>query len=195
MGSLVAQQTTATAIDADLTTIIDWVNVELFSSFRVIVENTGGGNANDIHDVTIDESDDGGTTPSLDQHAATPAVPITDGNSAHKSFTSTAKYLRVRAKCDTGEDTTVKAWLLADAVTGRLCTLSDVRNRCGYETTTTEDDTAILDIIRGVSVQFDTYTCRTLLLNATDATEYFDGGDNIISVPRYPIVSVTSLTE
>lgn len=191
----VAAQTTATAVTEDLTDLIDWVNVETFSGFTIIVENTGGGSADDITDVTIDESDDGGATSDLDQHANTPAVPITSGNSTQKTFTSTAKYLRVRAKCGAGNDTTSKAWLLADTVLGRLCLLQDVRERVGTETATTTNDTAINDIIRGVSAIFDEYCLRTFILNSTDATEYFDGGDNVIIVHRFPIVSVTSLTE
>lgn len=195
MSTIVADQTTATAVDEDLTDLIDWVNAENFSSFRVIVENTGGGSANDITDVQIDESDDGGTTPSLDQHAATPAVPIASGDSAHKTFSSTAKYLRVRALCAAGEDTTAKCWLMADTVTGRLCLLQDVRDRIGISSGDTDDDAAIKDIIRGVSGMFDTYCNRILLLNSTDATEYYDGEDDILMVQRFPVVSVTSLTE
>ncbi len=195
MATLIADQTTATAVTEDLTDLIAWVNVENFSAFRVIIENTGGGSADDITDVQVDESDDGGTTSDLDQHAATPAVPISTGNSSHKAFTSTAKYLRVRALCGAGNDTTAKAWLLADTVTGRLCLLQDVRNRIGYESGDTSDDAAINDIIRGVSAMFDVYCNRVFLVTSTDETEYYDGGDRIIIIQRFPIVSITSLTE
>ena len=196
MGSLVAQQTTATAIDEHLTTLIDWVNVRQFSAFRWVVENTGGGTGNDITDVQIDESDNGGTTVTTDQVDGSSRVPIAAAGAAQLNFTSTAKYLRVRAVCGAGNDTTAKGWLLADTVTGLLCTLSDVRTRKGYETTDTSDDEAIYDIIRGVSAMFDIECNRTLLLPSAAQTLTMNGrdGDTLIS-PYYPIVSVTSIKE
>jgi|GEM_PF-703485 len=195
MGTLVAQQTTATAVDENLTTLLDWTHVSQFSGFRWVVENTGGGTGNNLTDVHIDESTDGGTTNSLDEVDGATVVPIAAPFSAHLAFASTAKYVRVRAKCAAGEDTTAKAWLLADTITGRLCTLADVRTRLGYPTTTTDDDDMIYDAIRGVSAQFDSYCNRTLLLNATAATETYDGGGELLVVKRYPIVSVTSVKE
>jgi len=195
MGTLIAEQTTATAVTATAVTLIDWVNVENSSSHRIIIENTGGGSGNDIDDVMIDESDDGGDTADLDQHAATPAVPIASGASAHKAFTSTAKYLRIRADCAAGEDTTAKAWLLADTLTGRLCTLTDVKNRIGSESGDTANDSVLNDLLRGVSASFDNYCNRIFLLNSLAATEYYNGGGNVIVVKRYPIVSITSVTE
>jgi len=182
-------------VTEDLTTLIDWIYVGQFSDRRIIVENTGGGSADDITDVQIDESDDGGTTPSLDQHAATPAVPITTGNASHKTFTSTAKWLRLRAKCTTAEDTTAKAWLLADTMTGLVCTLAEIRIRLGLAVGDTNDDEMLHSIIKGVSAVFDRFCNRNLILNTTDATEYYSGGIQKISLSRYPVVSITSVTE
>jgi hypothetical protein len=195
MGNLVAQQITATALDEDIADLIDWVYVEQFSDFRVIVENTGGGSADDITDVQIDESDDGGETSDDDQHAATPAVPIVAAASSHKAFTSTAKWLRVRALCAAGEDTTGKVWLLADTQTGLLCTLADVRARLGKADADTDDDAMLNSIIQGVSAAIDTFCNRTFVVNSTDATEYYDGGTCKLYLPRFPVVSITSVTE
>jgi len=75
MAELVAKSVAAVAIDENLTTLNDWVNIEQVSGFTVQVENAGGGSANDITDVQIDTSDDGGVTADLDQHAGVPAVP------------------------------------------------------------------------------------------------------------------------
>ena len=166
MGNLVAQQITATALDEDIADLIDWVYVEQFSDFRVIVENTGGGSADDITDVQIDESDDGGETSDDDQHAATPAVPIVAAASSHKAFTSTAKWLRVRALCAAGEDTTGKVWLLADTQTGLLCTLADVRARLGKADADTDVPSAITTF--RAAVRTKAAAMETLVTNASN---------------------------
>lgn len=193
MSTLVAQQTSTTSLTTTATTLMDWFNVEDYSDFRIVVENSGGGSAGTIDDVLIDESSDGGTTITLDQHAGVPTVPISAGDSAQKSFTSTAKWLRVRATSAT--DTTSIAWMMADTFSGGLCLLQDVRDRVGTETSNTTDDAAIQDMIRGVSGQFDTYADRIFLLNSSDATETFSSFGRYLSVPRFPIVSVTSVKE
>ncbi len=77
----------------------------------------------------------------------------------------------------------------------RLCLLSDVRDRIGVEATDTANDDAIRGIIRGVSALFDQVTNRTLLLNASDATETLIPSGDMIHLKRYPIVSVTSVKE
>ena len=195
MGYLVAEQTTATAVTEDLSTLIDWVHVEQFSAFRVTVENVGGGLADRITDVQIDESDDGGATSDLDQHAGVPTVAITPPYSSTATFTSTAKWLRVRALCAAGETTTAKAYLMADTMTGLLCTLADIRIRLGLETGDTDDDQMLYSIIKGVSAAFDTYCNRTFILNSSAATEYYSGGRQKLYLPRYPILSITSVTE
>ena len=195
MSYLVAQQTTATAIDEDLTELIAWVNVENYSAFRVITENTGGGSADVITDVQVDTSTDGGTTIVADAVDVTPAADIASGTSDHVAFVSTGKYIRVRAKCGAGLDTTSKCFLMADTVTGRLCLLQDVRDRIGKSDGDTVDDAAINDIIRGMSSTFDQFCNRTILLNSAAATEYYDGGYDCIMLPRFPLATVTSITE
>jgi len=194
MAELVAKTSAAVAVDDELTTLIDWTNIESLSGFTVIVENVGGGSGNDIVDVQIDTSDDGGNTANLDQHADVPAVPITSGNAKKGTFTETSKFVRVRAKCAVDEDTTAIAYLLADSSAGRICTLSDVKDRLGI--TDTETDSLINRIILGIEAMFNSFTNRKLLLNSTDETYYFSGdGRHRVVLPRYPVVSITSIKE
>ncbi len=191
MSELVVKTAAAIAVDENLTTLLDWVNIEQVSGFTIIVENAGGGSANDITDVQIDTSDDGGITSSLDQHAGVPAVPIASGSAKSGTFTETAKFLRVRALCAAGEDTTAGAVLLADSTTGRICTLADVKDRLGL--TDTEFDLTINQIISGLEELFNSYTKRSLIVNPTDVTEYFRGCGSLLQLNRYPIVAVTSI--
>jgi len=193
MSELVKKTASAIAVSASLTTLIDWVNIEQLSGFTVIVNNAGGGSADDITDVTIDTSDDGGITSSLDQHADTPAVPVASGAASVDTFTETAKFIRIRAKCTTDEDTTAEAVLLADTSTGRICTLSDVRDRLGIAVADTDNDTAIAQLITNLESLFNAYCNRQLILNSTDATQYYTGQGARLQLLRYPIVSVTSI--
>ncbi|MFA5252839.1 MAG: hypothetical protein WC454_09695 [Phycisphaerae bacterium] len=190
---LVANNSAAIAITDELTTLLDWTNIEAVSGFTVMVENVGGGSADSITDIQIDTSNDGGTTPALDQQAGVPAVPITSGNSKTGTFTSTAKFVRVRAICAAEDDTTANAWLLADSAVGRICTLADVKDRLGISST--EDDILINRIITGLEAVFDNHTLRKLILNSADETIYSTGRSRRIILPRYPIVSITSIKE
>ncbi len=82
----------------------------------------------------------------------------------------------------------------ADSVAGRICTLADVKDRLGLGTT--EYDSVINRIIAGVEAIFDSYTMRKLILNDEDETLYWTGsGGQRIILPRYPIVSITSIKE
>ena len=191
MGELVAKTSAAIAVDENLTTLIDWVNIEQIAGFTVIVENAGGGSANDITDVQIDTSDDGGITPNLDQHAGVPAVPIAANSAKVGTFTETSKFLRVRALCAATEDTTAEAVLLADSSTARICTLADVKERLGI--TKTDHDQAINRIISGLEAVFNGYTRRKLIVNSADVTEYFNGCGSRLQLNRYPIASITSI--
>ena len=193
MAELVAKTDSAVAVDSFLTTLIDWVNIEQVSGFTIIIENAGGGSANDITDVQIDTSDDGGVTSSLDQHAGVPAVPIASGSSMTGTFTDTSKFLRVRAVCASGNDTTAKAVLLADSVTARICTLTDVKDRLGI--TNTENDTMLNRLISNIEDIFNNYTKRKLLLNAAAVTEYYTGQGRYLQLDRYPVVSITSIKQ
>ncbi|HBR20260.1 MAG TPA: hypothetical protein DD726_08595 [Phycisphaerales bacterium] len=188
---LVANNSVAIAVTDELTTLIDWTNIEAVSGFTVMVENAGGGGANSITDIQIDTSNDGGTTPALDQFAGVPAVPITSGNTKTGTFTSTAKFVRIRAICAAGEDTTANAWLNADSSIGRICTLADVKDRLGI--TNTENDLTINTIIASLAALFDTYCNRNLIVPAADVTEYYTGYSQWLQLRRYPIVSITSI--
>jgi len=191
MSELVAKTSAAIAVDEDLTTLIDWVNIEQVGDFTIIIENAGGGSANDIADVQIDTSDDGGVTPNLDQHAGVPAVPIAANSAKSGIFTDTSKFLRLRALCAANEDTTVGAVLLADSVIARICTLADVKDRLGK--TDTDYDAMINRIIAGLEAIFENYIRRKLLVSAVDITEYFSGCGSLLLLNRYPVVSITSL--
>jgi len=193
MAELVAKSVAAVAIDENLTTLIDWVNIEQVSGFTVQVENAGGGSANDITDVQIDTSDDGGVTADLDQHAGVPAVPIGSGSAKTGTFNETAKFLRVRALCAAGEDTTADAWLLADSSVGRICTVADLKDRLGLSDT--ENDQLLATIARGVESLFNSFTHRELIVNAADVTEYFTGCGQYLQLDRWPIVGITSVKE
>lgn len=190
---LVTKNSAAVAITDELTTLLDWTNIEAVSGFTVIVENAGGGSADAIADIQIDTSNDGGVTAAADQHAGVPAVPIASGVAAKGTFTSTAKFVRVRAICAADEDTTANAWLLADSTLGRICTLADVKDRLGLSTT--EDDTLISRIITGLESIFNNFTSRKLVLNAIDETIYRAGNGPRLSLERYPIVNITSIKE
>ena len=193
MSELVAKTSAAVAVDDSLTTLIDWTNIELFSGFTIFVSNAGGGSADDITDVQIDTSDDAGVTSSLDQHADTPAVPITTGDSKVDTFTETAKYVRVRAICGAENDTTAEAWLLADSSQARICTLADVKDRLGI--TKTDYDVLINRLIVGAESVFEAYIHRPLIVNAADVPEYFTALGSFLQLNRYPVISITSLKE
>jgi len=193
MAELVAKTASAVAVDDSLTVLIDWVNIESVSGFTIIVENAGGGSADDIADVQIDTSDDGGVTADIDQHDGVPAVPIASGVAKAGTFTETAKFLRIRAVCAATEDTTAKAVLLADSCTGRICTLADVKERLSLSGT--DYDEAINRIISGLESVFGGFCRRTFVMNAADATEYYGGCGTLLPLKRYPVVSLTSIKE
>lgn len=187
------KQSSAAEITDELSTALDWTNIESLSGFSLIVENAGGGSGNNITDVQIDTSNDGGVTEALDQFPALFAAAIASGAAIKGAFTTAAKFVRIRAICAADEDTTANAWLIADSTLGRICTLADVKDRLGI--TTTEDDQLISRIITGLESLFDNFTNRKLLLNSAIETIYRTGGGPRISLPRYPIVSITSIKE
>jgi len=193
MPELIAKTAAAVAVDNDLTILLNWVNIEQVSGFTLIVENVGGGSGNDITDVQIDTSNDGGVTASLDQHAGVPAIPIASGSAKVGAFTETAKFLRVRAVCAATEDTTAKAVLLADSATGRICTLADVKDRLGI--TDTENDQVINRIIIGLEEIFNGETSRKFIATAANVTEYYTGEGSLLQLNHYPIISITSVKE
>jgi hypothetical protein len=193
MAELIVKTSSAVAVTDELTTIIDWVNIELFSGFTIVVANAGGGSADDLTDVQIDTSNDGGVTSSLDQHAGVPAVPIALGLASQGTFTETAAFIRVRALCANGDDTTANAHILADSTTARICTLADVKGRLGL--TLTDNDSLLNRIILGIEEIFNNETRRHLIVNAADVTEYYTGTGPHLQLNRYPVVSITSIKE
>ena len=193
MAELVARTSAAVAVGDALTTLIDWVSIETLSGFTIVVANAGGGSASDIADVQIDTSTDGGATSSLDQHAGVPAVPIAAGKAAEGTFTETAAFVRVRALCAEGEDTTATAHLLADSAAARICTLADVKDRLVIEGT--DYDVMLARIIAGVEAIFSEYCRRPLIAPAADVTEYYTGHGSHLSLARYPVISIASICE
>lgn len=187
-----AKTSLAIAVGDSLTTLIDWTDIEVVSGFTLIIENSSA-NGDDITDIQLDTSDDGGKTISLDQHSDIFADPIAAAESKKETFTETAKFVRIRALCATGKSTTATAYLLADTVVGRLCTLDDIKDRLAI--TTTDYDIMINRIIAGIDGLFESYTLRKLLLNPADETIYTTGRGRKLLLPRFPIVSITSVTE
>lgn len=194
MAELVKHTPAAVAVTDELTTLIDWVNIEQVSGFTIIVKNTGGGTGNDIYDVQIDTSSDGGVTVETDQHAGVPSVPIASGDTGIGTFTDTSKFLRVRVRCNVpGHVTTAEAWLLADSSVGRICTIDDVKNRLGI--TDTEHDQTIGRIVLGLESIFDRYCRRKFIQTGGDVTEYYAGLGRHLQILYYPIVSITTIKE
>ena len=193
MPELVAITSAAVAVDDSLTTLIDWTNIELVSGFTLTVANAGGGSANDITDIQIDTSADGGTTVSLDQHAGVPAVPISTGKAAVGTFTESAAFVRVRAICAGGEDTTATAQLVATTSIGKLAALADIKDRLGIAATDTDNDQTIGRIITGITSIFEQHCRRPLVITAADVTEYLSGLGTRLQLNRYPVASITSL--
>jgi len=77
------------------------------------------------------------------------------------------------------------------AAGGRLCTLTDVKDRLGIENT--DYDTVLSRIIAGLEFMFNTYTQRNLIVTASDITEYYTGSGAYLQLRRYPIVAITSI--
>ena len=126
----------ATAVTEDLTTLIDWVNIQQADTFELIVQNVGGGSADDVTDVQVDSSSDGGTTMDDDDDDGGISVPLSTGvakGTFAKSDLTYNNWVRIRAKCGAGNDTTVAVWLVATTTSNKtLDELSDeARSLCG----------------------------------------------------------------
>jgi len=195
MAELISKTSAAVVVSDELTTLLDWVNIEQVSGFTIIVENAGGGSGDNITDIQIDTSNDGGITASLDQHPGVPAVPIASGSAKAATFTEAAKFLRVRATCAAEDDTTARAVLLADSSIGRICTLADVKDRLGKNTSETEFDGTLNRIILGIEVLFVGYTRRRLLQTAAAVTEYYTAEGSKLLLKSYPIIAIISIKQ
>jgi hypothetical protein len=73
-----------------------------------------------------------------------------------------------------------------------LCTLDDLKTRLGIGS---EFDAMLTRIIDSFSAIAKTYTGRTLLAPAIDATEYYTGVGNFLQVMAYPVIAITSVKE
>lgn len=191
MSELVTKSAAPVAVDNTLATLTDGVNIEQLTGLTAIVCNLGGGSGNEIHVVVTEYSDDGVTYSPGNLLGSN----IASGASGEFDFSTTSPYVRIQAACDTGEDTTAIAWLYADSAVGRICTLSDVKDRLGIESTDNDHDATLNRILTGIEAIFNGYTGRSLIVNAADVTEYYTGLSNYLQLARYPIVSVTSIKE
>jgi len=196
MGYLVAEQTTATAVTAALTTLIDWVDVSSFEDLRIIIENTGGGAADAITDVQFDTSTDGVTATATDQDPGIPTVPITAAESGHMALTAGAwgtTYIRVRAVCAAADTTTAKAWLLAntyspDVDSYALTDLTDVKAHMGI--TGTANDALLNRLINVASDQLEQYFNRRFKTRSYTMEMQDGDGTSDVMVDNWPIISV-----
>ncbi len=193
MGYEIGSQTTATAIGASLTTLLNWTPVDGYSDFHLITENTGGGSGNDITDVQLDQSDDGGVTVSLDAKDVSPAVAITTGISDHVTFTPTTTHVRIRATCTAAEDTTAKCWITADSLSIEvgiyaLTTLDRVKDFLGITVTTYDE---ILNrLINEATASIETYCSRKFKARAYMMERYKGSNLYTLQIRNYPVISV-----
>jgi len=74
-----------------------------------------------------------------------------------------------------------------------ICTLADVKTRLGLGDT--EYDDIINPILDGIDSIFDAETSRTLIAPAADVTETCTGCGRYLSLPAYPLISITSIVE
>jgi hypothetical protein len=73
-----------------------------------------------------------------------------------------------------------------------LCTLDDIKTRLGIGS---EFDAMLTRLIDSFAAIAKTYTGRTLIAPAADATEYYTGLGQFLQVMAYPIIAVTSIKE
>jgi hypothetical protein len=73
-----------------------------------------------------------------------------------------------------------------------LCTLDDLKTRLGL---TGEHDATLTRILLSFAAIAKTWTGRTLVAPAADATEYYTGVGNFMQVTAYPVITITSIKE
>lgn len=186
---LVASQTTEVEVEAAATeTVIDWVNIELLSTFTLQL-NTHVVTASSSVTVTyhIDTSDDGGIT--VTEDAETDSFAITHGYGLPLSFTTSAKFVRVRVSANDAMNFT--AYLFAASSSPKLATLADIKTRLGL--TDTEHDTTLTRILASLASIFDSFCRRPLIAPAAAVTEYYTGNGPALQLDRYPVISITSI--
>jgi hypothetical protein len=190
MAHLVAAELTGVAVvSADYTTVIDWVYIDDCNTVSATVFNATG---DDISGYIIQYSNDGETVSGTQTIANT--IPQGEGLALAALAYTTYHFIRIRAKTSSGT-ATATAVVVCVSKDGHVCTLTDVRQRVGYETANTTDDDLIIDIERGVAAAFDRYCNRTLIDTGASITEYYKGGADTLVLASYPVISITSVKE
>lgn len=188
---LVKSQNTEVTLTDSATVVLDWVRIDDYADFTVVLSNSGDTNA--VTDAVLQLSADGSTvsdTVTLDLPAAGIAA-----LTAYVSDTQTldAAYARLVANCDSNLTTTVLGWLLAATVTPHLCTLADLKDRLGFNgSDDVARDTELTRIAREVEALFDKLVGYPLL--KTTDTFYLTGtGSRYLQVQAKPLLSVASV--
>ena len=76
-----------------------------------------------------------------------------------------------------------------------LCTIDDIKERLGLDTTNTQHDAVLAQIAAGFTALAERYCGRGLVLTESEVTEYHTGQSNLLQVRRYPIASIESVKE
>ena len=76
-----------------------------------------------------------------------------------------------------------------------VCTLSDVKDRLGIESSETDYDDSINIIIAGLVEMFNNKTNRKLIITDEAVTEYLSSYSHYLFLRRYPVVTITSIKE
>lgn len=75
----------------------------------------------------------------------------------------------------------------------RICTLSDVKDRLGEESSDYDD--MLTRMILGLEGIFNGHVARELIAPAADVTEYYTGLAEFLQLRRYPVIAITSIKE
>lgn len=99
------------AVTAATLTVLAAVDVQLFDRFTVYVQNVGGNGGHDIESVVY-ESAPTADGPWVEGDTIISADPLAAGSSMSASFSALShKYIRLRAACGAGHNTTARFWL------------------------------------------------------------------------------------
>lgn len=71
--------------------------------------------------------------------------------------------------------------------------LSELKTMLGISGTGSDAELTLL--LDGIQSRFDRHCNRTLAITASDTTEYADGGQGVVGLKRFPIVSITAIKE
>jgi hypothetical protein len=102
------------AVTAAEAVVLGPLDVQAYDRFTVYVQNVGGGSGDDVAAVTV-ETGPTSTGPWVDVVTVL-AAPLASGSSNFKaSADQSNKYIRIRANCAGGQDTTARFWLCVGA--------------------------------------------------------------------------------